>query len=131
LQNSCINNGTCVRVPGGKTCACPVNFKGIQCEQCANGYGGNNCEIDFCVTNPCLYNSTCVGLPGGRMCLCLSNFQGDQCDQCKGNIGGEYCDTDFCQQDLSYCSTGGYCLNLRTEYTCQCGDDTQKRECEF
>ena len=48
IPNICLNNSTCINLPGSYQC------------NCQPGYAGSNCQnkIDFCLNNPCIASNT-------------------------------------------------------------------------
>lgn len=81
---------------GSKTCSCPSNYKGEQCEifdVCMNVDCGNNgrCENGQCVCNELFLGERCEVHSGctakgfqwtGKTCKCAEGYVGPHCNQC-------------------------------------------------
>ena len=69
--NPCQNNGTCTRLLGDYSCACPADYTGKSCQTLITGpcQGG---------THNCSSNANCSDVdPQGFSCACNSGFTGD------------------------------------------------------
>ena len=65
---TCQNDGQCVNTGDGYAC------------ECRNGFIGDACEIEICLSLPCEYGGTCVPQRGGFSCVCELGFEGEVCD---------------------------------------------------
>merc|ERR1712224_885347 len=93
-----MGNGQCIDEVDDYTC------------ECAEGYSGNNCEIniDDCAGNPCQNGSQCVDGVAGYQCKCNPGYSGMHCE-----INNDDCAHNPCQN-------GGICIDEVDGYTCSC-----------
>ncbi|XP_038672075.1 delta and Notch-like epidermal growth factor-related receptor [Scyliorhinus canicula] len=72
-RQPCLNNGTCVTLPG--------QLAAYNCT-CAPGFAGQHCQdrTDECASNPC-HHGNCSSNTDGYVCVCEEGYWGDNCDQ--------------------------------------------------
>lgn len=118
--NPCLNGGVCSNTKSDHTCSCPA------------GYGGTNCEIDYCASQYCPSGTYCERLTGGARCACSSStgpcLNGGTCSttpsgyscSCQTGFSGTTCEIDVCSP--TPCYNGGACTRTATSpyYTCTC-----------
>ena len=67
-------------------CQCKINFIGMECDICKEGYVGDDCNQSTCGT---------LGTKGkevdGTVCVCHTGFKGDKCDLCDQGYTGTNC----------------------------------------
>ena len=72
LNETCQNNGTCLKIENSFKCNCSVSFLGEKCEV------ENPCYLE----NPCHNNGTCQPLDETSdkyQCLCVDGYSGKHC----------------------------------------------------
>ncbi|MEJ1271066.1 hypothetical protein NN561_001898 [Cricetulus griseus] len=101
---SCLNGGTCQRVPGDTAfhlCLCPPGFTGLNCEM----------NPDDCVRHQCQNGATCLDGLGTYTCLCPKTWKGWDCS----------IDIDECEAPgPPRCRNGGTCQNSAGGFHCVC-----------
>ena len=151
----CLNNGTCVGVPG------VAEGPAYNCS-CTDDYFGPNCQyVDACATMPCQNGGECLTDPSNFnlfICICPDGITGELCETrvspCAGNpcmnqatcqeIGyddfqclclpgynGTLCEDDIneCQDDP--CQNGGTCMDDVNSFSCTCLPDFSGPTCEI
>lgn len=66
-QLDCRNGGECRQNTAGAFCDCPDGFGGLQCEE------------DYCALRPCGNGGTCEPVQDGRLCDCTAAWTGTDC----------------------------------------------------
>ncbi|KAI0217322.1 hypothetical protein LSAT2_030826 [Lamellibrachia satsuma] len=68
---TCANGGNCTNNQGGFMC------------DCAPGYKGKTCDLEWCSGDYCQNGGTCIDTTGGAKCICPSNYTGLHCGKGK------------------------------------------------
>eukprot|EP01051_Picozoa_sp_SAG22_P018986 SAG22_NODE_3364_length_1757_cov_2.051870_2_plen_171_part_01 len=65
----------------GYSCACTAHALGDDCERCAAGFDGAQCEhdVDECGSAPCQNGGACSDGVASYSCGCAAGFCGDSC----------------------------------------------------
>nr|AAP05764.1 notch-like transmembrane receptor LIN-12 [Caenorhabditis remanei] len=122
-RNMCLNNGTCVNLPGTFRCDCARGFGGIWCDQ----------PVDMCQDVECMNGGKCLHTSDhSPVCQCRNGFIGKRCEkQCPPGFGGVRCDlrkpTGICSKTGPKCFNGGMC----SSGFCVCQPDFTGNQCEI
>ena len=126
--NPCLPNGECHDYVGGDTvpgfnCSCNEQFTGDSCNQCIQGFTGNDCRTDI---NEC--NQT-LNLCNFGQC---TNTNGSFECTCPVNVTGALCQTDTFNNCLSRpCDgTNRTCVDKYGSHECQCPAYYTGQNCE-
>ncbi|EGT56752.1 hypothetical protein CAEBREN_31590 [Caenorhabditis brenneri] len=122
-ENICMNNGTCVNLPGTFRC------------DCARGFGGKWCDVplDMCQGIQCENGGKCIHTSDhSPVCQCKIGFIGKRCEkECPPGYGGIRCDIErtvgICSRKGATCFNGGKCLGG----FCVCPPDFIGNQCEI
>jgi hypothetical protein len=116
-NNSCSNNGVCLKYNNKYSCNCKKNYTGIDCNHCLVGYVKNKenkcyrCEQGsgyygkYCQKCDCKNGICNDGFLGDGSCNCYNGFTGSNCDICKNNFYGYNC------TKCSDCNNKGICVD--------------------
>ena len=81
FSHPCFSPRVCKDFVGSYECQCPGfengrHYKGIFCDQCADGWEGNLCDfnINDCESEPCYRGGTCIDKIGEFQCLCPKGY---------------------------------------------------------
>lgn len=114
IDHPCQNGGTCVEdYAGGYTC------------ECAEGYEGDDCEVDIddCDPDPCEHGGTCLDAVAGFACDCSTapGWQGARCEEDSPDCGAETCGHGTCTEGEP--GTG--------EHSCECDAGWEGESCSI
>lgn len=87
---------------------------------CYDGYEGQYCEVDLCITNnPCNHGGSCSHTDSmlKLMCSCPKGFTGATCNE-----------IDLCE--LTPCLNGGTCSQMNNRTSCSCPPYYEGDSCE-
>ncbi|KAL5265606.1 hypothetical protein ACHWQZ_G006355 [Mnemiopsis leidyi] len=103
----CNDGGTASCNPRTGSCTCKPNFTGKLCDQCVDGFYGDDCAA--CECSPDSLSSVCDKDTGA--CSCPENFTGRKCDQCADGFYGEGCGPCGCHPSAlsPICDQSGQC----------------------
>ena len=156
--NNLVNNYTCncTNEWEGRNCSecglgCDNGRDNSDCSQCICdlGFTGTMCEadIDECMPNPCNNSGSCNNLVNNYTCNCTNEWEGrncsecglgcdngrdnSECSQCICDLGftGTMCETDIDECMPNPCNNSGSCNNLVNNYTCNCTNEWEGRNC--
>ncbi|CAO4370842.1 unnamed protein product [Caenorhabditis nigoni] len=122
VSNVCMNNGTCVNLPGSFRCECKRGFGGKWCDEALN----------VCQDVHCENGGTCFPTSDkSPVCQCRNGFIGKRCEkECPLGFGGVRCDLKIsigiCSRSGPKCFNGGKCLGG----FCVCPPDFTGNQCE-
>ncbi|KAH9634640.1 hypothetical protein HF086_000612 [Spodoptera exigua] len=126
------------RASSVEECQCPKAYRGLSCEQCAEGY--YRLSSGFCVPCQCNGHSRECDVNTGVCLECTDNTMGDHCEQCipgyHGDAsGGTPRDCLICACPLPYASNNfAIGCDLRENgslISCQCKPGYGGARCEF
>ncbi len=106
-------------------CECADNYGGDNCEQCAEGYMDYpECRNNPCSPDPCNGHGQCDLTDGS--CNCDDHYAGDNCEQCSGDyVAYPLCHENPCEPDP--CNDHGEC-SLQ-DGSCDCDDNYGGANC--
>jgi len=96
LNSECSGQGFCNTYQWTPTCTCEENQSGNQCEECADGYYGVDCNRCPLGSGEyadliCSKRGECDdGIQGTGLCQCNQNFDGDDCSEGTCPAGYEF-----------------------------------------
>jgi hypothetical protein len=120
----CSGRGNCT---SPNNCKCNNNLiVGLNCESCANGYHGDNCNFPICNEIQHDNSTVCHGrgnCTSPNNCKCDENIIGFNCESCANGYYGENCKFPICnkfrQEDPAVCSGRGVCVSPDV---CECNN---------
>uniref|UniRef100_A0A8R1I6E0 EGF-like domain-containing protein n=1 Tax=Caenorhabditis japonica TaxID=281687 RepID=A0A8R1I6E0_CAEJA len=121
-EHMCLNNGSCVNLPGSFRCDCPRGFKGNYCDEL----------VDMCQEFECQNGGICMHTSNRTpVCQCRKGFIGKRCEkECPDGFGGVRCELSLrqgvCSRHRAKCFNGGRCIGG----FCTCPPDFTGNQCE-
>jgi hypothetical protein len=117
---TCSGHGRCSAVER-ESCICDEGWGGAQCDSCAAGSTGENCDV----SNESLVCWNEGRMDGEGLCVCREGFVGEICQECSHGQSGPECDVG-CETGTT--CTNGYCSGEGEG--CVCEEGYAGEECE-